>query len=67
VRVVRSYRVYFLDSGQHVAATDVIACETDALAQARADIILIGCGYPAIEVWDRDRMVCRVRKTDVLN
>jgi hypothetical protein len=56
------YRVYFLDSGDHVASTDVIRCDTDNQAQARADIILIGCGYPAIEVWDRDRMVYRAQK-----
>jgi hypothetical protein len=61
---VPSYRVYFLDSGDHVGAFDVIECGTDDSARARADIILAGCGYPGIEIWDRDRMVYRARKTD---
>lgn len=66
VRPVPTYRIYFLDSGDHVAATDVIACDTDALAQAHADVLLVGCGYPGIEVWDRDRMVYRARKTGTI-
>ena len=61
---VPSYRVYFLDSGEHVAATDVIECDTDNQAQARADLLLAGSGYPGIEIWDRDRKVYRARKTD---
>ena len=57
------YRCYYLDSRDHVAATEVIACDTNALAQARADALLSACGYPGIEVWDRDRMVYRARKS----
>ena len=34
-----SYR-YFLDSADHVAGTEFIACATDAQAQARADRLL---------------------------
>jgi hypothetical protein len=60
---VAYYRCYFLDSDNHVRSTDVITCENDAQAQARANLILHCCGYPGIEVWDRDRMVCRVRDT----
>jgi hypothetical protein len=59
------YRVYFLGSSDHVASTDVIRCETDVQAQARADVLLIACGYAGIEVWDRSRAVYRVSKTDV--
>jgi len=58
------YRCHFLDSSDHVAATDLIACDSDAQAQARADILLFASGYPAIEVWDRDRMIYPARKTD---
>ena len=59
-----SYRYIFLDSSDHVADYHVIDSETDAQAQARADRLLAACGYPGIEVWDRDRKVYRVRKTD---
>jgi hypothetical protein len=58
-----SHRCYYLDSADHVAAAEVIACDTDALAQARADIPPGACGYPGIEVWDRDEMAYRARKT----
>jgi hypothetical protein len=64
VRAVPYYRCYYLDSADRVASTDVIACDTDSQAQARADILLIACGYAGIEVWDRSRVVYRVRKTD---
>ena len=37
---VPSYRCYFLDSADHVAGTEFIACATDAQAQARADRLL---------------------------
>ena len=58
------YRCYYLDSADHVTATDVITCDTDALAQTRADTLLGACGYPGIEIWDRDRMVYRAQKTE---
>lgn len=59
-----SYRCYFLDSEDRVAATDLIACDADVQAQPRADILLFDCGYPGIEIWERDRMVYRARRTD---
>jgi hypothetical protein len=58
-------RCYYLDSADRVTSTDVIACETDAQAQARADILLIASDYSGIEVWDRDRKVYRTRKADL--
>ena len=58
-----SYRCYFLDPADHVAATDIIVCETDTLVQARADRMLAACGYPGLEVWDRGRRVYRARKS----
>ena len=53
-----NYRCYFLDFR-------LIECETDSQGQARADRLLAVCGYPGIEVWDRDRRVYRARKTGV--
>jgi hypothetical protein len=58
-----SYRCYFLDSTDHVAGSDLIHCETDTQAQARADILLAACGYPGIEVWDCGRIVYCAQKT----
>jgi len=60
---VPSYRVYFLTSGDHIASSDVIECDTDGQTRARASLLIQYSGYPGIEVWDCGRMVCRVRKT----
>ena len=59
-----SYRYYFLDSAGHIADFHLIECETDNQAQVRADRLLAACGYPGIEVWDRDRKVYRARKPE---
>jgi hypothetical protein len=61
---VPSYRICFLNSGDHIASADVIECDTDGQAQARASLLVHYCGYPGIEVWERDRIVCRVRKAN---
>jgi len=60
------YRYYFLDSADHITDFHLIECETDGQAQVRADRLLAACGYPGIEVWDRDRRVYRARKTAAL-
>jgi hypothetical protein len=61
---VAVYRCYYLDSADRIASTDVIHCDTDAQARSRADILLAAGGYSCIEVWDRDQLLYRVRKTD---
>jgi hypothetical protein len=66
VAAVNIYRCYYLDSANHIVATGVIQCDTQAEAQARAGILLAGSDHCSIEVWDRDQMVCRVTKTDGL-
>jgi hypothetical protein len=58
------YRFYYLDSADRIAATDVIYCDTDAQAQARADKLLAASDHPGIEVWERSQAVYRARKTD---
>jgi hypothetical protein len=58
------YRFYYLDSADRVAATEVIYCDTDVQARARADRLLAATGHPGIEVWDRSQVVYRARKTD---
>jgi hypothetical protein len=48
---VSSYRVYFLDSGDHVASTDLIVCDTDGEAQARAHLLVVWLSTAAILAW----------------
>jgi hypothetical protein len=53
-----SYRCYFLDAAKHVAADRFVECETDGLAQARADELLADTAYPpAMEIWNGARFV----------
>jgi hypothetical protein len=52
-----SYRCYFLDAANHVAADRFVECGTDRVAQTRADELLADTAYPAIEVWDGARFV----------
>lgn len=52
-----SYRCYFLDVTNHVAADHFVECETDDRAQARADELLADSEYPAMEVWEGARFV----------
>jgi hypothetical protein len=63
VWAVPSYRCYYLDSNDHVVGFDLIGCASDSLARDRADILLANSALPGIEVWDRDRVVYRARKT----
>ena len=52
-----SYRCYFLNAANHVAADRFVECGTDGLAQARADELLAAPSYPAMELWDGARFV----------
>ena len=52
-----SYRCYFLDAANHVAADRFVECGTDGLAKARADELLADSSYPAMELWDGTRFV----------
>lgn len=55
-----SYRA--LDPDGLVAATQVTTYETDELARLRATIILANLSHPTVEVWDGERLVCRLFK-----
>ena len=46
-----SYRCYFLDVTDHIAADHIVECATDDLAQTRADELLADTEYSAMEVW----------------
>lgn len=52
-----SYRCYFVDVANHIAAVHFIGCATDDLAKARTDDLLVNSVYPAMEVWDGARFV----------
>jgi hypothetical protein len=52
-----SYRGYFLDATNRVAADHFVECETDDLAQARANELLADIEYPLMEVCDGVRFV----------
>jgi hypothetical protein len=54
---VASYRCYFLDFTNRVAATQAIQCRDDSEAQTRADQLLAESIHAGIEVWDFDRKV----------
>ena len=54
-----SYRCYFLDVNNHVAADRFVECETDGMARARADELLADSEYPAMEIWDAGRFIYR--------
>jgi hypothetical protein len=58
------YRFYYLGSADRVVAADVFHCDTDVEARSRADALLAASGYAGIEVWDRDQIVYRARKTN---
>ena len=58
------YRFYYLDSADRIAAADVIYCDADAEAQARADGLLAASDHAGIEVWDQHQVVYRARKKD---
>jgi hypothetical protein len=57
-----SYRCYFLDFTNHVAASQAIHCEDDGEAQTRADALLADSVHAGIEVWQLERKVYRADK-----
>jgi hypothetical protein len=58
------YPCYYLDAIDRLASVDVIQYDTDVDAKARANLLLLASAHFGVEIWDRSRMVYRVRKTD---
>lgn len=54
-----AYRVYCIN-GKHICAATLIECEDDGAAQLSAAALLGKCHHSGAEVWDRDRLVCRI-------
>ena len=59
---VVSYRCYFLDFTNRVAASQAMHCEDDSEVQALADALLAGSIHTGIEVWHLERKVYRADK-----
>ena len=58
-----SYRCFFLDAANRVAAPDFIDCDTDGETCIRADVLLAASSHIGVDVWDRGRQVYRARKS----
>jgi hypothetical protein len=54
-----AYRVYCIN-GKHISAATVIECADDDAARRQAASLLASCSHSGAEVWDRDRLVCRI-------
>ena len=59
---LRHYRCYFLIDDRIKAAED-IGAKDDVDALLRAEELLAGSSFPAIEVWQAERLVGRVAAT----
>jgi hypothetical protein len=56
------YTCRFLNGAGRIDDVASFECPTDAVAQQRASQMLAKSGFPAIELWERDRLVLRDEK-----
>ena len=60
---IRSYRLYFRDAEDALARPhDVDLASDEAARELAAQMLEKQTAYPSVEVWDRARLVCTVRK-----
>ena len=60
---IRSYRLYFRDVSNALAAPHEVDLASDDEARQLAELMLIEqLAYPCMEIWDRARLVCTVRR-----
>ena len=60
---IRSYRLYFRDASSALAAPHEFDLASDDEARQLAELMLAEQSvYPCMEVWDRARLVCTMRK-----
>jgi len=60
---IRAYRVYFRDGHDEIARSHDVDLASDEDARGLAVLMLDKqTAYPCVEVWDRARLVCVVRK-----
>ena len=55
---MRAYRAYFLEAGHFFSRREFEAAD-DATATSMAETLRLERQCQAIEVWDRERLVCR--------
>ena len=60
---IRSYRIYFRDAENVLSQSHEVELASDEDARELALLMLDErAGYPCAEVWERERLVCTVRK-----
>ena len=60
---IRPYRIYFRDVENVLSQSHDVELASDDEVRQLAELMLIEQPiYPCVEVWDRARLVCRVRK-----
>ena len=58
-----NYRFYFLNRHDHITNVQVVACEnSEAIERTVRELLDQEIAAAAIEVWDRDRRICRVER-----
>ena len=62
---IRSYRLYFRDASNALAQPhEVDLASDDEARELAAQMLDKHAVYPCIEVWDRARLVCMVRRDE---
>ena len=56
------YTCRFLTSANRIDDVEIFECATDEMAQERASLLLSKSPFPAVEVWELDRLVFRDKK-----
>ena len=60
---IRSYRIYFRDAKKMLARPyDVDLASDEEARDLAAQMLAEQAVYPCVEVWDRARLVCTVRR-----
>jgi hypothetical protein len=61
----RSYRIYLRDAEQVMAVGHDVDFASDQEAREHAARMLNKAAHPCVEVWDRTRLVCSLRKEGI--
>lgn len=62
---IRSYRIYLRDSANALSKAHDVDLASDEDARQVAVLLLDKqSAYPCVEVWDRARLVCSVRRNE---
>ena len=62
---IRGYRVYLRDTHNEIARSQDVDLGSDEDARVLAMLVLDKqAAYPCVEVWDRARLVCKMRREE---